>query len=411
MKYSKIIFIGMLILLSISSACTAAQPTAPAPAATQLITDAQSPTDAPVSSEPTLVSTEPATAKPELAIETAAASVEPAAAAFTVTDALGREVAFQSPPQRIAVAGKANTLVADALYLFPEALERLIVLGKGTQGTGNFLEVVDPAYAEKTKLENDTGPEQLAAEKPDLVILKSYLAETLGAPLEQIGIPVIYVDFETPEQYTRDLQNLGLIFQNEARAQELTGFYGSTVEAIASKVSGLTDEQKPKVLLLYYSDKDGEVAFNVPPMGWIQTMMVETAGGNPVWKDANLGKGWTKVTLEQIAAWDADQVYIISYFKPVDEVIAGIKADPQWQELRAFKEGQLFGFASDMLSWDQADSRWILGQMWLATKIQPELFTDVDILAEAKSFFTKYYGLSEAAYNEKIVPLLAGALP
>jgi len=350
-------------------------------------------------------------AAPQITTAVQAPPATPAAAPFTITDALGREVTFQSPPQRIAVAGKANLLVADALYLFPEARERLAVLGKGTQGTGNFLEVVDPNYAAKTKLENDTGPEQIAAEKPDAVILKSYLAETLGAPLEQIGIPVIYVDFETPEQYQRDLRTLGLLFQDEARSQELIDFYNSKVEAIASKVAGLTDEQKPKVLLLYYSDKDGEVAFNVPPLGWIQTMMVENAGGTPVWKDANLGKGWTKVTLEQIAAWDADQVYIISYFKPIAEVMAALKADPQWQELRAYKDGNLYGFAGDMLSWDQADTRWVLGQMWLAAKIHPDLFADLDILAEAKTFFTKYYGLSEAAYSEKIVPLLAGDLP
>ncbi len=222
---------------------------------------------------------------------------------------------------------------------------------------------------------------------------------------------MIYVDFETPEQYQRDLQSLGLLFQDEARAQELAEFYRSNVDAIANKVAGLTDEQKPKVLLLYYSDKDGEVAFNVPPMGWIQTMMVETAGGNAIWKDANLGKGWTKVTLEQIAAWDADKIFIISYFKPINEVLEGIKADPQWQELRAFKDGQLYGFASDMLSWDQADPRWILGQIWLATKIHPDLFADLDIMAEAKSFFTKFYGLSETTYADKIVPHFAGDLP
>lgn len=35
---------------------------------------------------------------------------------FTVNDALGRAVTFQDPPQRIALAGKANLLIADALY-------------------------------------------------------------------------------------------------------------------------------------------------------------------------------------------------------------------------------------------------------------------------------------------------------
>ena len=367
-------------------------------------------TSAACSAQTTLAPTQDPTALPQ---ETAAPqpTQEPVTAEFTVTDALGRNVTFQTPPKRIALAGKANLLVADAIYLFPQAIERIAVLGKGTQGTGNFLAVIDPNYANKPKFDNEVGPEQLAAENPDVVILKSYLAETLGAPLETLGIPVIYVDFETPEQYYRDLVTLGQLFQDEARAQTVADFYRSRVDRISQKTSGLKDEEKPKTLLLYYSDKDGEVAFNVPPMSWMQTILVQTAGGNPIWKDANLGKGWTKVSLEQVAAWDADQIYIISYFKPVNEVVDLLKADPQWQSLRAVKDGKLYGFASDMLSWDQADSRWIMGLTWLAGKLYPDLFPDLDIQKEAQTFYTEMYGMSEASFLENILPLFGGALP
>lgn len=341
----------------------------------------------------------------------AAVTPEPAVAEITVTDALDHTTVFKTPPERIALAGKANLLVADAVYLFPEAVERVAILGKGGQGTGNFLAVIDPNYPSKPVFDTDVGPEQLVAEKPEAVILKSYLAETLGTPLEAISIPVVYVDFETPDQYYRDLATLGQLFQDEARANEVADFYRSRVKAISQKVSQMKDDQKPRVLLLYYSDKDGEVAFNVPPMGWMQTILVETAGGIPVWKDANLGKGWTKVTLEQIAAWDADLIFIISYYKPVNEVVAALKADPQWGSLRSVKDGRLYGFAGDYLSWDQADSRWILGLTWLATKLHPDLFADLDIMAEAKTFFTEMYGMSEEEFLQEIKPFFNGDLP
>jgi iron complex transport system substrate-binding protein len=370
---TKLFSISMLICLVLAVACTS-------------------------HSAPTPVQ-EPATPQPTQA---------PITAAFTVTDALGRSVTFQQPPQRIALAGKANLLVADAIYLFPEAVDRVAVLGKGTQGTGNFLAVVDPKFDTKPQLENEVGPEQIAAATPDVVILKSYLAETLGKPLEALGIPVIYVDFETPEQYFRDLNTLGQLFQDEARAEKVANFYRSSMDSVAQKVSGLKEDQKPKVLLLYYNDKDGTVAFNVPPMNWIQTILVQTAGGVPIWKDANLGKGWTVVNLEQIAAWDADQIFIISYFKPVDEVVSNLKADPQWQSLRAVKDGKLFGFAGDMLSWDQADSRWILGLSWLAGKMHPDLFPDLNIQEEARTFFTEMYNLSDETFQNDILPFFNG---
>jgi hypothetical protein len=50
--------------------------------------------------------------------------------------------------------------------------------------------------------------------------MKSSQAEKFGAPIEALNIPVVYLDFETPEQYPRDLAILGQIFGNDARAQE-----------------------------------------------------------------------------------------------------------------------------------------------------------------------------------------------
>ncbi len=146
-------------------------------------------------------------------------------------------------------------------------------------------------------------------------------------------------------------------------------------------------------------------------MGWMQTYLVQTAGGNPIWADANPGKGWTKVSLEQVAAWDPDQVFIVSYNKPTLEVIASLKADPQWQELRAMKDGKVYGFATDLYSWDQPDTRWALGLLWLAKMIHPDLFPDLDIQQEAQDFYQELYGMDKAAFQKEILPTILGNLP
>lgn len=330
---------------------------------------------------------------------------------ITVTDALKREVTFQQLPQRIAVVGKALFMVTDVIYAFPEAAQRVAAIGNTAQGRLDWTPVVDPSYNAKTILASDAGPEQIAAVKPDAVLLKSSNAEKLGKPLEALGIPVVYVDFETPEQYQRDLATLGQIFGNPARAQELAAFYQTQVDKITQATANLADAQKPKVLLMYYTDRDGAVAFNVPPLAWIQTQMTEAAGGQPVWQDAQLGNGWTKVNLEQIAAWDPDQIYIAAYFNPINDVVEKLKADPQWQKLRAVKDGRLYGFPGDYYSWDQADTRWILGLNWLAGKVQPDLFKDLNLDQTARTFYKTLYGLDDAAYDKNVKPNLTGSLP
>ena len=333
---------------------------------------------------------------------------EGAPSSVTIVDALGREVVLPAAPQRIVITGKALFMLADAAYLFPGAAEKIVGMGNAGQGSGNFIQLIDPNYAAKQVLDRDAGAEQVAALQPDLVILKSYLAESVGAPIEALGIPVVYIDFETPEQYARDLAIFGKVFGDEARAAEVAAFYQNKMDEIAAAVK---DAPKPRVLLLYYNEKDGSVAFNVPPMNWIQTQMVEMAGGEPVWADANPAKGWTQVTLEQIAAWDADQIFVISYFKPATEVVDGLKADPNWSAIRAVQEGKIYPFASDLYSWDQPDPRWILGLTWLAGKLHPDLFPNLDMLAEAQNFYQTLYGLDEAFVEENIVSTFKGVLP
>lgn len=341
--------------------------------------------------------------------EPAATGADGAQPQITVVDALGREVTFSQPPARIVVTGRGFTLILDAIYMFPEAPARIAAMGDSNQGNGNFISRIDPGFDQKMILQTDAGAEQIAAANPDLVIFKSYLAESVGKSVEALDIPVLYVDLETPEQYTRDLAILGKVFQNEARAKELAEYYLNGVGRIQAALEAVSE--KPRVLMLYYSEKDGAVAFNVPPLSWIQTRMVELAGGEPVWGSANLSSGWTVVTLEQIAAWDADQIYIIAYQKNSAEIAAALKSDPQWQELRAVKQNHLYGFPADFYSWDQSDSRWILGLSWLAAQLHPQSFPQYDALAEVQQFYQQMYGLNAEFVAAEIQPVFRGDLP
>jgi iron complex transport system substrate-binding protein len=351
---------------------------------------------------------EPTAAPPVESADPTAAPTEAPTTGFSVTDALNRTVTFEKTPERIVLVGRALFMVADAIYLFPEAGSSIVALGATNQGTGNFIPLIDVNYDAKTMLDNSAGAEQIAAEQPDLVIMKSMSAESLGAPIETLGIPVLYLDFETAEQYQRDLATLGQLLQNPAKAEELAAWYQGKVDAVTSALSGLTDGQKPRTLLLYYSDKDGTTAFNVPPMGWMQTYLIETAGGTPVWEDANPGSGWTTVNLEQIAAWNPEVVFLVSYLVNVDDVVMQMKADPQWMLLDAVKNDKLFAFATDVYSWDQPDTRWALGLDWVAAKLHPDLFPDYDATSEARAFYKDLYGMDDAAFESNILPLFKG---
>ena len=302
-------------------------------------------------------------------------------------------------------------MVQDAVYLFPESGEKIVALENRNQSAFAFLPVVDDAIPEIATLDFNAGPEQIAAYHPDLVLMKSYLAGQYAEPLQKLDIPSLYLDLETPQTFYRDIEVLGQIFGNPDRAQEIVGFYQTRVSSIEESLASLDEAQKPRVLLLKYSDKGGEIAFNIPPATWIQTTLVEMAGGIPVWTDANLGQGWTVVTFEQIAAWNPDQIFIIDYAGNADQVVADLTAAPLWSDLAAVQAEQLYAFASDFYSWDQPDTRWILGLQWLATKIHPDLTQNLDIIAEVENFYSTLYRLDSSTIEAEVKPLLMGDIP
>ncbi len=329
-----------------------------------------------------------------------------AAGGFTITDALDRKVTFTKIPSRIVLAGKALFMIADAIYVFPEAGKNITAMGSPAQGTGSFIPMIDPVFKDKGVLDANAGAEDIAAAKPDCVILKSSVKSTLGDPLEVLGIPVVYIDFETPDTYKRDLNTLGQIFQNPDRAAKVAAYFQTKSDEVAKALSSVKEDQKPKTLIVYYSEKDGAVSFNVPPMGWMQTLLVKNGGGIPVWENANLGKGWTVVGMEQVAAWNPDVIFVVAYFNPVNDVVAKLKTDEQWKSLKAVKDNKVFAFATDVYSWDQPDTRWALGLQWVASKLHPDLFKNWDITKAAKEFYKEIYAMDDAAFEKNITPLL-----
>ncbi len=340
-----------------------------------------------------------------------AAGVVEEAPTRTVTDALGRAVSIPTDPERIVIAGRAVMMTANALYMFPGAPSRIVGIGRIDQGKGNFLPAIDPAYGSKAVLEQNVGAEQVAGLSPDLVILKSMMKESLGDGLERLGVPVVYVDLETPEQYQRDLRLLGQIVGQTQRGDDLARYYAEQTERVraeVARVAGGRDAARPRTLFLYANVSGGQTVFNIPPVGWIQTSLVEMAGGLPVWTDENRGGGWRSIGVEQIAAWDPEVITLVAYRQDVVAIRDSLLERELWSTLGAVGSGSFHAFPLDYYSWDQPDVRWILGLHWLARTLHPTAFADEPMGDLVYSFFDFAYGMSRDQTDSVIGTTLEG---
>jgi len=226
-----------------------------------------------------------------------------------------------------------------------------------------------------------------------------------------VGIPIFYVDIETPETYERDLAALGQLLGNAGGAEEVLGFYRDRLDRVAEATAGLADGDRPSVLLIEYSVEEGTVAFSVPPAGWLQTTLVELAGGEPVWTEAAEGGGWTVVGLEQIAAWDPDQIYVVDYDGNSEEWSRNWPPMPTGRRSPRWRRAVSTASPATSFSWDQPDTRWVLGLEWLFTKVQPDLAAGIDVVSEVQAFYEELYSLDAAPSRRRSSPGSSVACP
>jgi iron complex transport system substrate-binding protein len=329
-----------------------------------------------------------------------------AALFFLIALPVGAQAPVNAPPRRVVLGGRAVAMVADALYAFPAARQAVVAIAGTDQGLGAFLEAVDPGFLAKPTLDRTAGAEAYAALRPDLVIVKSAMKASLGVGLAALNIPALYLNLESPEDYYAELSILGSVFGSQARAAELSRYYQDIVSrteaaAAAAARAGLA---APRVLVM----QAGSGSYQVPPDGWMQTRLVELAGGKAVWKGANPGNGWAAVGPEQILAWNPDLVVLISYKEDSKALADAFKADKRFASMAALRGGAVLGYAQDFYSWDQPDTRWGLGLLWLSKKLYPAQAENLSIEAEARRFFQLFYELDDARFDAVIKPRLSG---
>jgi iron complex transport system substrate-binding protein len=293
------------------------------------------------------------------------------AASLRFTDCTGRVIELARPPQRVFIAGKAGFMITNAVFLLSNAADKLVSYSKSFQyqDAEEFYRLVDDDYEQRRFTDHLTGIEEIAALKPDLVLARDFERSRLERGFDQLGIPVAFFNLEAPEAYYFDLKNLGIIFDEKARAEHIVNFYRSWHSRIKAQVENA--KHKPTVLLLFYTERGGAVSFSSPPRHWLQAKMIADAGGIPVWRDMPVSQGWQQISFEQIAAWNPDYIMITSYYTDLNKAVEELKSSSMWQQLKAVKNEQLLAFPKDYLSWDQPDSRWILGQAWIASVLNP----------------------------------------
>jgi iron complex transport system substrate-binding protein len=238
--------------------------------------------------------------------------------------------------------------------------------------------------------EQDPNIEELMKANIDLVFFWDY--EKPIQKMNEAGIPVLTTtqivnvankpDSEEKfvQGFKKEINLFGEVFGSEGqkKAEEYDKYFDKKVKKIRTVTSKIPDNEKPNI---YYAG--GAKGLTTQGKNTYTNWWVEMAGGNFVSKDIAQQKA--DVNVEQIATWNPD-IIMMGRINSTDMILN----DQKWQDIKAVKDGKVYLCPEGVFYWDYS-SEGILLLEYLAKTFHPDLFKDLDMVAEIKEFYTKFY--------------------
>lgn len=302
--------------------------------------------------------------------------------AIQVTDQAGNLVTINQPVRRVISAYGPST----ALVYSVGAGDRLVsasYLGARDPEGAAAMERIDPRFQEIMGDDNfnqsEFNIEQSAVLNTDLV-LTSARADWLDA-IDQLDIPVILFDPETPEALQEAVLLTGQLFgpHTTAQAEVWVSYYNRVVSEIESRTTQIPTDERPQVLFT------GTNALRVASGEMYQTDIIQAAGGKSV--SSELYGFWNDVNLEQIALWNPEIIIVPPYGGASVEAIT---ESQEWQILDAVAAGKVYRMPKLVVPWDTPAPDSVLGIIWMAQLLNAEL-VDFDCSQEVAYFYPTFY--------------------
>ena len=213
----------------------------------------------------------------------------------------------------------------------------------------------------------------------EAVVIWDY-QEDEAKQLKELGIAPVMVKNETVEELQESFRAIGELLGKEDRAQQFIDLYEDTYEKIKSYQAKVESAEKPKVLYLRNSELKLQGNDN-----FIKEAL-ELAGAD------NVAAENSDITMEEILEINPDIILLSWFDEFTPEDLYNNTIDGQdWSNVKAVQDKRVYKTPIGIYRWDAPGVETPLMMEWLASLIQPEVFSDIDIRKEVADYFKTYF--------------------
>ena len=339
----------------------------------------------------------------------AAAGVSPIAAAEQKGSRPGTRIVVDDNGDKVEVPEKIERVVVT--NILPLASAVAVYLNDGSRIVG-----MHPASYSAAKngllgelypevLKADTGfiqgaslnIEALMALRPDVVLVNApdrrMIDMIRGAGLAAFGISPSKWHYDVIETHNRWMQSLAQLFPEAKGKGELIEKKSREIaKMVADRTKDLPREERARILFIFRYDAKSLV----------------TSGKNffgQYWCDAvdgiNVAEGITAdnsnavIGMEEVYGYDPDVIFITNFTAALPEDIYGSKiGGDDWSPVKAVREKRVYKMPLGIYRSYTPSADTPLTLLWMAKRVYPERFKDVDLTTEVKKYYQTVFGVS-----------------
>lgn len=303
----------------------------------------------------------------------------------TITDIGGTQVQLPHEVKRIADLWPANNQVV----LMLGGADKLVATTQYVQTLPWFSHIYPGIkdIAAPDRYGFDLQLEELQKVKPEVIIVNS---KKQAEQVRQGGFTAVQMEF-TDYKGLREVVTMTADILGDKEpsiAKDYIAYLDKNIGIAENKTKALTDAERPTVMHI----ASGENLLKVDGTKTIIDEWIRYAGGKNAIEQK--GRGLT-LTIEEIIKANPDIIIVGDVNSKA--AIEKLMNDPQWSSIKAVQTGRIYSNPVGTFKWDRYSAESALQILWAGQIIQPQLFSDVNLVKETQEFYKTFlhYDLSD----------------
>ena len=319
------------------------------------------------------------------------------AGSHIVTDHAGHEVEVPNKNEKIVIdqvpilstymaynEGKAPYIVG-----YTDSLKQVI--------SETVLKDMAPELLDATNTvqgQSDINVEEIMKLKPDVIFYNAKNQDRYEK-LSKTGVPCIgfvTMGADTPadpiNRYGEWLKLLEDVFGEKGKMDNFLAAGDDIVKDVEERIAKVPDEKRPSGMILWKYQEGTPIVAGKGTFGdfWLKRLKVKNV--------AEEAKGYAKVNVEQIYAWNPDVFYLdgpgLLNIKTEDVYNNSVEGF-DFSNLKSVKDKRVYNSKLGMWNWLTPNPDAPLVLAWLASETYPDAFKDYDLKKVIKDYYQKWY--------------------